>query len=575
MLDRREVLSQSALPEDQRHAQRIVQTWALFAAAAGHERLQTFECDNWGWYFCGQLRRLVEAELEVSDAEISQGIGVAAARLLVHPWKYVRGLDSWLTVGWLLLEVSWPQLVRDGWASFFAVLAWQLPSPGGRARILGNWSASGFVAPAPSVRRELCLHGWCCYLCFPPLSALENRSLAELLAGVLQRSFLHWYAVSGCDQGTYCTLSQLVRTIRPHAVWWRIWTLQKDIVDSSDPTFRPHHSWATHDGEPQAAAGKSIMQCSTVVHHSPDCRMWQLRCVQRKQAVAAQLDSILIEPTGTRSSAAKVAVCIVGPLRAVAQRAALKTIRRHVLEALDGDLLAYLSVVAHGEDGRSGALANALTAFWSSFLDGAEGKLHGNARHPGRCMCPDGQSQSAAADWTDRPVGDPLAGSCVRWRAASTTSSRLRPPPLLLAAEQWAVAELAAALNASVWPHYQQLPGNWRAPLFGEVGGNLHMLLQQATCLKMVEAQEERIERPYEHIVFSRSDLHWVAEHPVFHSFAPDQSTGPATHLVAALIPSGEDWWISAPEDECRLGHNSCYSRGRPAKSRRCRIFLK
>lgn len=61
---------------------------------------------------------------------------------------------------------------------------------------------------------------------------------------------------------------------------------------------------------------------------------------------------------------------------------------------------------------------------------------------------------------------------------------------------------------------YKQVPGPWRAPVFGQMGSSMWGYHMQHTCKRMVEAYEEQRGRLYKWVVFARADIFWVHKHP-------------------------------------------------------------
>jgi len=181
----------------------------------------------------------------------------------------------------------------------------------------------------------------------------------------------------------------------------------------------------------------------------------------------------------SRPGPAKVAACVTGPIRAANLTEGLLSIRRNLADALEADLLLYVPV----------------------------------------------------------QMGDLFSEDEFRWALGV-----LAPVRTAIYTREWTDAELSALIHAGDdrsavrLAEYRRAYGNWRAPLFGESGGNLLMLYQQATCRRLVAASEVAQARRYKWVIFSRLDLYWLFPHPPVHRLGPE-SLG-----RVAWIPAGQDW---------------------------------
>lgn len=62
---------------------------------------------------------------------------------------------------------------------------------------------------------------------------------------------------------------------------------------------------------------------------------------------------------------------------------------------------------------------------------------------------------------------------------------------------------------------YREVPGPWRAPVFGQMGSSMWGYHMQYACRRMVEAHEvKRGGRLYHWVVLARADMFWVHKHP-------------------------------------------------------------
>lgn len=117
----------------------------------------------------------------------------------------------------------------------------------------------------------------------------------------------------------------------------------------------------------------------------------------------------------------------------------------------------------------------------------------------------------------------------------------------MLVVEEWPFLELIVALGAErMEERYVKFWGNWRAPLFEEIGGNLRMLLQQAACHKMISEHEVQRGFPYTHVVWSRIDFLWMADHPPVHGHS-------LSSRPVVWIPRNEDWYGGGLNDRHAL----------------------
>lgn len=172
----------------------------------------------------------------------------------------------------------------------------------------------------------------------------------------------------------------------------------------------------------------------------------------------------------------EVAILMTGPLRT--HRSVLHSIREHLIERLGGDLFACLTTRSDEKPSRKLARQEQLQLL--ADLGGARG---------------------------------------------------------IVLSRDWAMEEIIQLFKTSLahpsdYQAYVSVPGQWRSPLHAEVGHALFVYYEQSLVLRLLRRFEQQNSWTYRWVVYTRSDLTWLAPHPPWESLEAN----------AVLAPWGEDY---------------------------------
>eukprot|EP00929_Paragymnodinium_shiwhaense_P093983 TRINITY_DN5433_c0_g1_i4.p1 TRINITY_DN5433_c0_g1~~TRINITY_DN5433_c0_g1_i4.p1 ORF type:complete len:744 (-),score=127.87 TRINITY_DN5433_c0_g1_i4:340-2571(-) len=505
----------------------VLRAWDSLDLAVADHRFGSLVPGNWA-SLMGPLYHLVwrfGQHDSVPPAMIKQNCSCAtaliAARLLLFPWRYSSGrrLSHWLGLWWLLRYNPWDLLVVNGWSLFFKVL--QFARPFGRNVTL---HIGGDRQALEVFQKTVAM-----------LSALRGASCEILnILRTSQAMYVTW-ARDFCGRG--CKITSHFRTTTQMKLWSRIAAATvADATQDLDSALEPWR-WS-------ALAQKRLKPSAAAACSKSDTALWQTVHYHQAAAKHASLDVIESLPLmstrrGLRCSAsapqpslagstevavaceawraadaargnatytpvivdaplesAKVAVCVTGPLRTANLTAGLESIRDNLAAALEADLFLYIPVPQD---------MDAVEEDHSTEYDIENQTLKGESATPGSVL-----------------------------RTLQNVRTAVFVP-------EWTLAELASLIHAGTpggnarLAKFLRVHGNWRAPLFGEIGGNLLMLYQQHQCRRMVIASEAARSRKYHWVVWSRIDSFWLFPHPPLQRLPDDGRR-------VAWVPDGEDW---------------------------------
>lgn len=252
--------------------------------------------------------------------------------------------------------------------------------------------------------------------------------------------------------------------------------------DESVWRFPPMNWTRGWKGEPFEAIVKlSPPHSSCCLREESLDAQWRCASLPKVMSQASLTDLGILLAERSRSVFRPAAVLMTGPIRV--ERSILQSIRNNVLQTIDADLFAYVTIAG----------------------------------------------EHLAVDSVIRPQVemDELCGPCV-----------------VVTASHWSLQGFTDMLNASLahpsdLDAYLAVPGQWKGPL-GRVGSfGAYQYQEQSILLRLLQAYERRNSWRYSWVAYSRSDLWWHELHPPLNVL---ESASRSSASASVFIPWGEDY---------------------------------